>query len=1568
MGTMGKRNEWLTAEQGTIRLWLDDVRQMPTGYTHWAKTASEAINLIKAADVEHISFDHDLGGDTDNPIPPLAKPPTPKSEAGADGLTGYDVAKFIEEGAHNGTLPKMTWDIHSANPSGTKMIKLAMESADRFWGMNREAGYPQHPDTVIIPRQGKPPMTEGDIWRYYESVKDKIVPEMEGFNILIKKIVNTGPLMIRNDPKTGQSITISTPEEFDRFNDGRNAEFHCALKDRFTKMGWVDLDPKPGYGKDKALEVARFIVTEAEKDYEFAAEIFDSGGRGYHVRFGFDYNLDVDLLRADLKAWLEQKVMPLYPKTTTGETKGDDEMRLDVSTLHVGGSLRCPYSLNATTGDPEVPYHVNLKAAGALQRVSYIVHMPGHKNSKGEDSPWVIKSHETGKIIGSYKSKAAAEHALKMMHVFKHAGQDFKFDPNSTVNEGRWRLRDPKEFDQQSFRRWKEWAGVAAPDGITFIVGDLLKGKKKAIQTIRFDKSKWDEDKAGEFWDGLKGNPGFEKLWTWPARKASGKRLVIMRGLPGSGKSTKAREYGGTIVSADDYFMQDDKYMFDPNQLGAAHNQSKNKCEEAMKRGDPTIVVDNTNVRARDYKDYVKLAEQYGYDVEIDSVGTGGMAVEELAERNKHGVPLSTIENMVEKWEGEPLYPESDLKAITRKALLALNPLEIEDNPHLDLQSLRESILAELDAINLYEQMADQITDENVKRILLDIAKEEKTHAGEFQAILKKLDPEFATELENGEKEVSNLTKATLVDVAMIKTSAIDPAKSKDIMAKIEAVAAKNGYKAYAVGGFVRDELLGRQPKDLDIVSVKQEDGIDAGINLATLITKEYNLHPPVTYPRFGTAKIDIDGEEVEFVAPRKEQYSPDSRKPMVERGTLEDDARRRDFTVNALYKDLGTGEVVDPTGNGLNDLKTKTIRVTDYEDPDVIFSEDPLRALRAVRQAYSLGFTMEDKTKEAIQRNVERLPVISQERIRDEFQKILTGPKAGEAVRVLHDIGLLKQFLPEMEETFGVSHDSKYHEESVDEHILSAIDEVPNDIVSRLVALLHDISKPAKKTIENGIGHFIGHEMLSADTARAVLERLKFPGDVIEEVVFRVRQHMRPHQYKKDWNPKTVRKFIKDMGDYMDKVLDFAEADIRASRGEESLKEEQLGYTQDLREKVKQQQEQGFADVVKGKPLLDGTELQQIFNKNPGAWIGQVHKHLADLQLENPTMTKEEAIEAAKRFMAQQEPEPEAQANFTPRTLVIGSAGFNHDTWKGTFYPLDIRENEKMMYFARHIPSVEINASEIPRRDVFERWAAHTPAEFKFSFRLRLTEDIRDRLALLYSRANDTIGPDRIGAVSIVVPEGTPFVEDPSVPLVLAGVNHMVRIAYDIESIHWICDAAYNAIKASGSTLVRNHLMGGEIPGTWSYIRMPVYAAMREANLGNRLQVFAMDDIYDPDPNQAKQTFVYVPNEPDRDTPKTIKQLMELLKIKYQPSPIDLSKIPHFGPTDNDGKGPNDAASTSASSSEEALAGQQWAEEKPPLKPKPAKKPGVEELTPTTTFDFADGTTNTDGKVDKQY
>lgn len=1056
-------------------------------------------------------------------------------------------------------------------------------------------------------------------------------------------------------------------------------------------------------------------------------------------------------------------------------------------------------------------------------------------------------------------------------------------------------------------------------------------------------------------------------LNAWLAKANSDKRVIIMRGLPGSGKSTKARTYGGTIVSADDFFMQDGQYVFDPKKLPEAHATSLRLFEEALKRGDPVVVVDNTNTTAWEYQKYVDKAEQNGYAVEYDVVGSGGVGIDELVKRNTHGVPEQAIKRMVDRWEGDKLYPDPNDP---------LPPTTAKLKPAVSAEALAKKWKVSVEVVN-------KALDKGQK-----VEREHTSSDAEARQIAS----------HHIEEDLNYYDKLEVME----KKASLDTAKAKEIKAKLSTVAQKNGYKVYAVGGYVRDLLLGRTPKDLDCVAVKDEDGVNAGINFATLVAKEYGLRPPVTFPRFGTAKLEIDGEEVEFVAPRKETYTEGSRKPEVERGTLEDDARRRDFTVNALYQDVGTDEVLDPTGHGQQDIKDKIIRVADVENPEIIFTEDPLRSLRAIRQSYSLGFTIEEGTMAALKKTAERLPNISQERIRDEFLKILKTPKASDAIRMLRDTGLMHQFLPEWSELYTPEGEdrthgtSPYHKETIPSHILKTVDLSEANEEDRLVALLHDIAKPRRERI-NDKGHtaFHGHEDESAEMAQKILERLKMPGEAIQRIVFRIKNHMRPHSYDDKWTAKTINKFVKDMGDALPKILEFARYDILSAERDQEITDKELAKADQLEKEVKQRQESGVTDILRGKPLLSGEELKSMFNKNPGPWIGELHKHLADLQETNPAMTKEEAIAKAQEYMEAKDakqvpPEDGKEATSSlhseacecgcghnkqlPRSIVVGACGFNHPSWEGTFYPKALKESEKLLYFASHIPAVEINCTQhlIPRRDVFERWAAQTPKEFTFCFRVIADRKVADTIDLLFTRALATIGHERMGPISVVIPKGRPYTYGDVDKFYCSVPAH--PYAFDLQSEAWVCAEAYDEIMKCHGTIVRNHLLGGKIEGMFEYIRIPLYAAMREADLGNRIKVFAMEHVLDPGNVTEKFVMLVDEDSPTQNAANTVLETLKHLKKKYTPSPVDISILPkQFGGPSDPQTGPNNSALPGGTPSVGERNNGPMDERQPEavnIKRRKILKPGDETLTPETTYPANDngGMTEPAPKVDSGY
>ncbi len=365
--------------------------------------------------------------------------------------------------------------------------------------------------------------------------------------------------------------------------------------------------------------------------------------------------------------------------------------------------------------------------------------------------------------------------------------------------------------------------------------------------------------------------------------------------------------------------------------------------------------------------------------------------------------------------------------------------------------------------------------------------------------------------------------------------------------------------------------------------------------------------------------------------------------------------------------------------------------------------------------------------------------------------------------------------------------------------------------------------------------------------------------------------------------------------------------------------------------------------------------------------------------------MTREQAEAAARDFMEknrmQEDTDKEASAcscghahcEGHARPIIVGTCGFNHARWAGAVYPKGTPERDKLLYFARHIPSVEINATThlMPSRRVFERWAACTPPEFKFSFRVLAGRGLANTLKLLASRALTTLGPERIGAVCIIVPAGLRYHKGEV--KAFHECQPEFRYAFDLQSPGWVNETVYEEIRACGGTIVRDHLMGGKIESSWDYVRLPLRAALRDAGAEGQLKVFASDHVLDP--QHTGDMYVYMQDEDDLDPIRTVKDLLNIYKRKYQPSPVDLTnyKEKWLGPT-NPGfdsfTGPNNSALPQAGSDGGHIYGpiHQQEEEAVDVRERKLKKPGNEELTPTTTFDFADGTTNTENKVDKNY
>ena len=304
--------------------------------------------------------------------------------------------------------------------------------------------------------------------------------------------------------------------------------------------------------------------------------------------------------------------------------------------------------------------------------------------------------------------------------------------------------------------------------------------------------------------------------------------------------------------------------------------------------------------------------------------------------------------------------------------------------------------------------------------------------------------------------------------------------------------------KLFLVGGAVRDEIMGKSAKDLDfVVNGDINSGINFSIWLAGKLGNYKEGSNPVVYPRFGTSKLSLSNNnsnlpniELEFVAPRVETYSANSRKPEVIGGELKDDVFRRDLTINSLLKNVSTGEILDLTGNGIDDIKNKIIRTT--SNAEVIFKEDPLRMLRAIRMTVKFGFNLDMDTIRVITKNACLIDTISKERISDELNKILLSQNPSLGIRLLKTTGLLPYIMEEYNETVGMKQ-NQHHTDDVFGHTMSVLKNTPPELKTRLMALFHDIGKVLTKTVSpEGNVHFYDHESAGVDIVKNIMTRLK--------------------------------------------------------------------------------------------------------------------------------------------------------------------------------------------------------------------------------------------------------------------------------------------------------------------------------------------------------------------------------------------------------------------------------------------------------------------------------------------
>lgn len=426
-----------------------------------------------------------------------------------------------------------------------------------------------------------------------------------------------------------------------------------------------------------------------------------------------------------------------------------------------------------------------------------------------------------------------------------------------------------------------------------------------------------------------------------------------------------------------------------------------------------------------------------------------------------------------------------------------------------------------------------------------------------------------------------------------------------DLIAKLTLGTPWEG-RLWLVGGAVRDELLGLPPAgDYDIVLES-----DALALAAHLFDAGGVDGSPTIYPRFGTVAIGVLGATIELATARKESYDADSRKPYVEPATLMEDAQRRDFTANTLMKNLHTGELHDPLGIGLADLREGVLRTP--VDPRATFHDDPLRMLRAVRFRWRLGWSYAPGLADAIREESHRLEIVSAERIHDEWSKMLMEPTASDAMRDLQSLDLLPRFAPEFEAMIGVTQ-GKWHHSDVWDHTLQVLDNVVaagGTLTMRLAALFHDVAKPVTRTIdEQGDIRFFGHESVGAEMTIVRLRELRYGDQQVAEVAKLVKNHMRLTSGPQ-FTPAAARRLLRDLGKQVDDLITLVDADARALRaGTRTLDLEVV------RERLRQVEI--VTPVESLKSPLSGQEIMDLTGIPAGPEVGRIKAALQELVLE---------------------------------------------------------------------------------------------------------------------------------------------------------------------------------------------------------------------------------------------------------------------------------------------------------------------------------------------------------------
>ena len=441
--------------------------------------------------------------------------------------------------------------------------------------------------------------------------------------------------------------------------------------------------------------------------------------------------------------------------------------------------------------------------------------------------------------------------------------------------------------------------------------------------------------------------------------------------------------------------------------------------------------------------------------------------------------------------------------------------------------------------------------------------------------------------------------------------------------------------KIFIAGGYVRDYVMGKDPKDLDLMVNK----VNGGIEFANWVTQRIGNHKhgsnPVIFPRFGTAKfnlngithngLDLSGMDIEAVMPRAEKYSAGSRKPEVGFSSLQGDAERRDLTVNALFKNLSTGEILDLTGKGMQDIQKGIVRTP--LEPSKTFTDDPLRMLRVVRFYAKYNWSIPKHIIKALKNNSQQLENISDERISDELNKMLMTANPDKAIKLLKITNLLQYVIPELKQAIKMTQ-NHHHKMDVFSHTLDVLKKTQPILAQRLMGLFHDIGKVVTRSVTPTGVHFYGHEHEGAKMAEQIMRRLKYPTEMIDAVKTGVENHMRLKHggdTAVDLSDKTLRKFVADVGDQLENVLNLIHAD-NIAHSESSSMPNQIDF-------VKTRLKSLETTTAKPKLPITGFDLQKELGLKPGPIFTEIMKSITDAWFENPSISRSEALDIAKKI-----------------------------------------------------------------------------------------------------------------------------------------------------------------------------------------------------------------------------------------------------------------------------------------------------------------------------------------------